>query len=191
MNMKKIYIALMLIITITCTNSMWAYADTTWDGANYGGSDVNEDGSAGAKKAKGTFVKKAGETTVYNVDVTWGAMEFNYKGYVKLDDTGSFYKAAGTTTTWVGSGNTIKVDNNSEAKVKATYSYQLDSSVITGPTVTCNPESIVVGTKAIKTDTSSNTCTVNIAGYPTKLNTTDLSGVPLGSVTIQLSSIID
>ena len=191
MNMKKIYIAIALIITIVCTNSIWAYADTTWDGNKYGGADVNEEGTAGAKNAKGTFIKKAGESTIYNVDVTWGAMEFNYKGYVKLDDTGSYYKAAGTTTTWVGSGNTIKVDNNSEAKVKATYSYELDSSVITGPKVTCTPASVVVGTKAIKTDTYSNTCTVNIAGYPTKLNTTNLKGVTLGSVKIELSSVID
>ncbi|MBE5934521.1 MAG: hypothetical protein E7262_01850 [Lachnospiraceae bacterium] len=188
--MRKVYMAFLLTIGLVVSSCSWAYADTTWDGSEYGGSDVNEDGTAGQKPAKGTFIKKAGDSTVYSVDLTWGELSYDYKGFVVLDETETFYKAAGKTETWVGTGNTITIDNQSEARVRATFAFGLNSDVITGPSVDFLPSnSIDIGTKAIKSDTSSSTCTINMSGIPTKIATTDLKNVTLGTVTVTLRDI--
>lgn len=74
-------------------------------------------------------------TTVYSVDITWGAMEFTYaeSGAMTWNPADHTY-TDNTTAAWTASGNTITVTNHSNAAVTASFGFEAleDYDTVTG-----------------------------------------------------------
>lgn len=137
MNRKKLIITLVLIITMIVCNSISAYAinehngndegtntkETTWDGSTYTGDSNTQNVTA-------TYTKAASSTCY--VTITWGSLKYKYDGQISWDGQGK-YNGQDSVTTWNVSSDEdkkITVDNRSDVKVKATFSFAEDGNYI-------------------------------------------------------------
>ena len=70
------------------------------------------------------YVDSVDTTTVYNVDVSWGAMEFTYtvSGTKTWNPETHTYEVS-TSGAWTASGNEIAVTNHSNTGIKADFTY--------------------------------------------------------------------
>lgn len=114
MKMKKI---LAFVLSLTMTAVMGTTAFAAQGDANVGTGSTSIDVKA----------KYAGETTaptVYNVDMSWGAMEFTYAvgGTRDWNPETHEYKD-NTTAKWVENGNTVTVTNHSNASVETSFAF--------------------------------------------------------------------
>ncbi len=111
--MKK-KLALVLTMVLVFSNSMVVF----------GASPVTSAGGSDGHDVKATYVTSASGTAVYSVDISWGDLNFTYTNNGKWDATHHNY---GTSGSWSPdakdpSKNTITVTNNSNVKVKPTFS---------------------------------------------------------------------
>lgn len=117
MNMKKM-ISLLAAAALVCTMSTTAFAaDQT--GVNTGEYSNN---------VKGTYQAGGASATVYSVNIIWDSLEFTYTaaGEGTWNPATHEYDG-GSEASWSGSKN-ITVTNHSNAAVKATASFQANSS---------------------------------------------------------------
>lgn len=116
--MKKILRAIMLV-------AMMATVSTTTFAAT-----LNTSNGSSSADVKGKYVNATRED-VYSVDVTWGAMEFNYyEGGQKWNtDTHKWEADSQDPAGWTvnNNSNTIVLANNSSKKVNATFSFSANS----------------------------------------------------------------
>ena len=117
MNMKKM-ISLLAAAALVCTMSTTAFAaDQT--GVNTGEYSNN---------VKGTYQAGSASATVYSVNIIWDSLEFTYTAAGEGTWNPATHKYdGGSEASWSGSKN-ITVTNHSNAAVKATASFQANSS---------------------------------------------------------------
>ena len=117
--MKKIF-AILLAVAMVATLSVTAFAETISTSTGSSSADV---------KAKYNASTPA---DAYSVDVTWGAMEFDYNAAGQKWDTESHKYVADETApaAWAvnNSSNTITLENNSSKAVNASFAFNADSS---------------------------------------------------------------
>ena len=87
-------------------------------------STVTEDGGNQSIDVNAKYVDSVDTTTVYNVDVSWGAMEFTYtvSGTKTWNPETHTYEVS-TSGAWTASGNEITVTNHSNTGIKADFTY--------------------------------------------------------------------
>lgn len=116
--MKKIF-AILLVVVMTATLSVTAFAETI---------STNNGSSSADVKAKYNATTPA---DVYSVDVTWGAMEFDYNAAGQKWDTVShkFVDDTDAPATWTANNNsnTITLANHSSKAVNATFAFNADT----------------------------------------------------------------
>ena len=87
-------------------------------------STITEDGGKKEIDVNAKYVDSVDTTTVYNVDVSWGAMEFTYtvSGTKTWNPETHTYEVS-TSGAWTASGNEITVTNHSNTGIKADFTY--------------------------------------------------------------------
>lgn len=183
---KKIIAVVLIVVMVVCNSStVWADLDTSsWnDTSGFTGGDSRE--------VSAIFNTDPSGSTLYSVTITWDALTYTYDGKVVLD--GTTYKASGEETTWTSTSNTIKVENNSAGKVNAKLTYNAGTTVegVEGKfSNATNQSSFILGTSAIPSSGEiSKTETLTILGKPTIINTTVLSGIVLGTVKVEITTV--
>ena len=87
-------------------------------------STVTEDGGKQEIDVNAKYVDSVDTTTVYNVDVSWGAMEFTYTvSGTKTWNAENHQYTVSTSGAWTASGNEIVVTNHSNTGIKADFTY--------------------------------------------------------------------
>lgn len=78
---------------------------------------------------EGKYQDNTTVSTVYSVDVTWGAMQFTYSenGSMTWNPADHTY-SDNTTAGWTANGNTVTVTNHSNAEVTVSFSFDALSS---------------------------------------------------------------
>ena len=117
--MKKTF-AILLAVALMVTLSITAFAENINTSTGSSSADV---------KAKYNASTPA---DAYSVDITWGAMEFDYNaGGQKWDADAHKYVADETApAAWAvhNSSNTISLENNSSKAIDASFAFNADSS---------------------------------------------------------------
>ena len=119
--MKK-NVAFILALTMVMSLNITAFAATVGTGEQ----DID---------VEGKYQDNTTTSTVYSVDVTWGAMQFTYTEsgamtWNTADHTYSCTKSSG----WTADGNTVTVTNHSNAAVTASFDFASlpDYNTVTG-----------------------------------------------------------
>ena len=85
---------------------------------------VTQDGGKQDIDVNAKYVDSVDTTTVYNVDVSWGAMEFTYTvSGTKTWNADTHNYAVNISDAWTATGNEIAVTNHSNTAVKADFTY--------------------------------------------------------------------
>ena len=97
------------------------------------GADSDTVTTDGGSKGITVNAKYVGDSTTLDVvsaNIEWGTMEFTYSvGGTKVWDAQNHqYTVTDATSGWSENGNTVKVTNHSNVDVKATFSYEAESS---------------------------------------------------------------
>ena len=115
--MKKL-ITVILAAAMLCTMSLTAFAATVTTGTGSDSADV-----------KGTYQAGTPGSTVYRVDISWGAMEFTYTdGAAGVWDPETHAYGTAGSGSWSSTTNAVTVTNHSNAAVTATLSYAPEAS---------------------------------------------------------------
>lgn len=98
---------------------------------------VTENGGESAANVRGTYVAAKTTPTVYNVDVSWGSMEFTYTDKYIGDwnpETHEFINSVPASWSCDADANKIVVTNHSNTAISASVSYapKTEFSGITG-----------------------------------------------------------
>lgn len=125
MKTRKLFVVILaLVLTLCMTATAFAGSKTVNDLTSEGGQNpVNID-------VTGTYSDTHTSSTVYSVDISWGAMNFTYSitGAAKWNPATHEYDTAGESTGWALNGtegvdNAITVKNHSNISVKAKLSF--------------------------------------------------------------------
>lgn len=110
--MKK-FMSFILLLVMTVTISTTTFAETVSTG------EQNIDVQA-------KYQDNTNNSTVYSVDISWGAMQFTYteSGDMVWNPADHTYKDS-TAAEWNSNGNTVTVVNHSNADVTATFSFDV------------------------------------------------------------------
>ena len=131
----------------------------------------------------GTYLPGPEESIIYSVDITWGAMEFEYTpAFVGTWFPTTHYYKDSKEAKWTATGNTITIINHSNTAVEAELTYtQKPGFALTGNfgKDTINLAS-AVGTTRINAPTASTTLTIS-----GELDDSVTTKTAIGSITIE------
>ena len=115
--MKKLLTAV-LTFALALSLCVPAFAATT----------VTENGGKQEIDVNAKYVDSVDTATVYNVDVSWGAMEFTYtvSGTKTWNPETHTYEVS-TSGAWTASSNEITVTNHSNTAVKADFTFEKET----------------------------------------------------------------
>lgn len=116
--MKKITVfALSLVLALSLCVPAFAAESTVTSNGDTQDIDVNA-----------RYVDGVATPTVYNVDVSWDAMEFTYTvSGTRTWDAEKHEYAVSTSGAWTASGNEITVTNHSNTGIKADFTYEKET----------------------------------------------------------------
>lgn len=124
-------------------------------------------------------------TTVYSVDVSWGAMQFTYteSGAMTWNPATHTY-TSNTTGGWSANGNTVTVTNHSNAAVTASFAFSaLDAyNTVTG-SFDIDSETLDAGVVDGYENADKVTATLNLAGT---LTDTVTDFIKVGIITVKI-----
>ena len=183
--MKKIIAILTVILLVSAISTTVLAA-----------SPITVIGGTDAQDVRGTHQAGSGGSTVYSVDVTWGAMEFTYTDAA----AGTWNPATHTydgddaaAWSWTAESNKITVTNHSNAAVTAGFSFAPGG---TGTGIVCNFFDAATS-GAAKTSLSLNTAVgTTVASAPTDFSYFQITGgslpsgttnATIGTITVTLS----
>lgn len=110
--MKKLFV---IALTLALALSM---------GINAFAATVSTSGGSQDIDVKAKYDDGVNTPTVYNVDISWGAMEFTYSvSGTKTWDPENHTYTTSTSASWAASGNEITVTNHSNTEIKADFTY--------------------------------------------------------------------
>jgi hypothetical protein len=220
---KKNLIAIALIIVMITCNSITVCASDTWTGNGSTNTytkgtdeatsaDSTNGTSSGTKKVTATYTKAQNST--YSVTITWGSMKYKYDGAIKWN--GETYDGDDTTQSWsvTDEANKITVENRSDVKIKADFSFIGSNTYLDKATSNINTQiyeysdtsktnpvtALNLGTAAdSQSGIRQNSVIVDLIGTPKGIKpviedqTVDLenNGITVGSFTVALSEDSD
>lgn len=113
--MKKLLISA-LVIALSLSLCIPAFAAE---------STVSKNGGTQGIDVEAKYIDSVDTPTIYNVDVSWGAMEFTYTvSGTKTWNAETHTYTVSTSDEWTASGNEITVTNHSNTAVKAEFTYE-------------------------------------------------------------------
>lgn len=135
---------------------------------------------------KAQYVDKSKQTTVYSVDVTWGAMEFTFtKSGDKVWNAENHTYTDNTKTEWTAEGNTVTVTNHSNASVIVTLSVALqDAYKDVTATFSTTSKTLKAGVEGAPDAADSFTSTLTLSG---NLPDTVKTLTTIGSITVAIN----
>ena len=172
--MKKTIATLIAVLTFGSA-CMSAYAESSMTAAGSDSADV-----------KATYQVGGESTTVYSVDLEWGAMTFTYTDAFEgtwNPATHSYDDA--TTASWTPNGNTVKVTNHSNKAVDVTFAYAKASgyeSVNGTLDVVTKNLATAVGTEVVSAPNV--TSTLTLSGT---LDSSATTATKVGTVTVTIA----
>lgn len=194
MKTRKLFVvALALVLTLCMTATAFAGSKTVNDLTSEGGQNpVNID-------VTGTYSDTHTSSTVYSVDISWGAMSFTYSitGAAKWNPATHKYDTAGETTNWAlkgteGVDNAITVKNHSNISVIASFSFANAGDTAknvegTFSSSTLNLESAVDKIRDDVNADNDKTPTATSTFMPTgTLGSEHVDNAPIGTITVTL-----
>ena len=172
--MKKTIATLIAVLTFGSA-CMSAYAASPMTAAGSDSADV-----------KATYEAGGTSTTVYSVDLEWGAMTFTYTDAFEGTWNPATHSYDGATAaSWAATGNTVKVTNHSNKAVDVTFAYAKASGYesVTGTLdVTNQVLATAVGTEVASAPNVTSTLTLSGA-----LDSSATTATKVGTVTVTIA----
>lgn len=150
---------------------------------------VTKDGGTENIDINAKYVDSLDVPTVYNVDVTWGAMEFTYSvSGTKIWNPSTHQYDVNANDGWTVSGNEITVVNHSNTGIKAEFAYAQETGyeAITGSFSNASITLPTAEGKLLNDSALTGKTTFTLSGA---LASDKTAPTKVGSVTIKISKV--